>query len=126
VTHRRLIATLLVAALTPLPLLAAPPEPPHPPRLGGPLVDGSVIRTKGCGNRFFIAYRAEFVLAQWLGGEMVKDGDVLESSDDQSNFEHEGRMTFTNLATGRTVDVVIEKALLNRADYSRAAAQVCR
>jgi hypothetical protein len=126
VTRRLVIATLFAAVLTPPFLFAAPPEPPHPPRLGGPLVDGSVIRTRGCGSHFFVAYRAEFALAQWLGGEMVKDGDVLEGSDDQANFEREGRMTFTNLATGRTVDVVIEKALLNRADFTRTAAQVCR
>jgi hypothetical protein len=123
--RRLVIATLFAAALTP-PLLAAPPEAPHPPRLGGPLVDGSVIRTVGCGSHFFVAYRAEFALAEWLGGEMVKDGDVLEGTDDQASFEHEGRWTFTNLATSRTVDVVIEKALLNRADFLRTVAQVCR
>ena len=121
----RLLASLFAAVLT-TPLLAAPPETVSPPRLGGPLVDGSVVRAHGCGSRFFIAYRAEFALAQWLGGEMVKDGDVLQGVGDQVSFEREGRMIFTNLATGRTVDVVIEKALLNRSDYARTAARVCR
>lgn len=122
-----LVAALLVAAL-PIPAIlpVAFAQAPHPPRLGGPLVDGSVIRTQRCGGRFFIAYRDEYALAQWLAGEMVKDGDVLQSKDDKTSFEREGRMTLTNLATGREVDVVIEKALMNRADYSRTVRKVCR
>jgi hypothetical protein len=117
-------ALLCAAALIPA-AFAAPPEA-HPPALGGPLVDGSVVRAKGCGSRFFIAYQAEYALAQWLGGEMVKDGDVLAATDDSVSFEREGRMNFMNLATGRTVDVVIEKALLNLADFKLTVAQVCR
>jgi hypothetical protein len=97
-----------------------------PPRLGGPLVDGSVIRTRGCGSHFFIAYHDEYALAEWLGGEMVNDGDVLQATDDQMSFDREGRMLLLNLATGRTVDVVIEQALMNRSDYSRIAGKVCR
>jgi hypothetical protein len=100
-------------------------EVPHPLRLGGPLVDGSVVRTRGCGAHFFIAFRNEFALAEWLGGDIVKDGDVLQVNDDQLSFEREGRMTLTNLATGRAIDVVLEKVLMNHADYSRAAGQVC-
>jgi hypothetical protein len=106
--------------------LAAPCRAQHSPRLGGPLVDGSVIRTQGCGSHFFIAYREQFVLANWLGGEMAQDLDVLQTIDDQSSFEREGRITLTNLATGRTIDVFIEKALMNKADYSRTLRQVCR
>ena len=121
-----LIATIVAAVLTPPVALAAPTEAQHPPRLGGPLVDGSVVRARGCGSHFFIAYREEFALAEWLGGEMVNDGDVLQGSGDQVSFEREGPMTFTNLATGRTVDIVIEKALMNQADYSRTVGQVCR
>lgn len=113
-------AMLAPALLMPLILVAAPP------RLGGPLVDGSVIRTLGCGSRFFITYHDEYAQAQWLGGEMVKDGDVLQVTDDQMSFDREGRMLLLNLATGRTVDVVIEKALMNRSDYSRTASKVCR
>jgi hypothetical protein len=97
-----------------------------PPRLGGPLVDGSVTLAHGCGTRFFIAYRDVYALAQWLGGEMVQDGDVLQGVDDQASFEREGRMIFVNLATGNTVEVVIEKALMNHADYTKTVAMVCR
>jgi hypothetical protein len=124
----RMIAATLCAAASLLPLMPAvlAQTPTHPPRLGGPLVDGSVVRTRGCGSHFFIAYRDEFALASWLGGEPVREGDVLQGADDLTSFEREGRMTFTNLATGRTVDVVIEKALLNRTDYSRTIGQVCR
>ncbi len=57
---------------------------------------------------------------------MVQEGDVLQGVDDSTSFEREGRMTFTNLATGRTVDVVIDKALLTRADLGRTLAQYCR
>ena len=120
------MVTIVAAALTLAIMLPAPSEAQHPPRLGGPLVDGSVTRARGCGSHFFIAYREEYALAEWLGGEMVNDGDVLQGSDDQVSFEREGPMTFTNLATGRTVDVVIEKALMNQADYSRTVGQVCR
>jgi hypothetical protein len=107
-------------------VLATPSEAQHPQRLGGPLVDGSVIRARGCGSHFFISYHEQFALAEWMGGEMVKELDVLQGNDDQESFEREGRMTFTNLATGRTIDLVIEKALMNRADYSRTIQQVCR
>lgn len=124
---RRFIGLAILTAGVFLPsAFAAPAEPPSPPRLGGPLVDGSVVRTRGCGSRFFIVYRDEYVLAQWLGGEMVKEGDVLQGVDDQTSFEREGPMIFTNLATGRTIDVVVEKVLLNRADYARSTGQVCR
>jgi len=118
------VAALCAAAFIPA-VFAAPPEV-HPPALGGPLVDGSVVRAKGCGSRFFIAYGAEYALAQWLGGEMVRDGDVLAATDDTVSFEREGRMNFLNLATGRTVDLVIEKALMNLADFRRTVAHVCR
>jgi hypothetical protein len=120
------MAAIFAAVLRPPVALAAPSDAQHPPRLGGPLVDGSVVRTRGCGSHFFIAYREEYALAEWLGGEMVNDGDVLQGSDDQVSFEREGRMTLTNLATGRTVDVVIEQPLMNPADYSRTVGQVCR
>jgi hypothetical protein len=95
-------------------------------RLGGPLVDGSVARARGCGSHFFIAYHEGFALADWLGGEMVKENDVLQTTDDVSSFEREGRMTLTNLATNRTVDIVIDKALLNHAEYLRTVQRVCR
>jgi hypothetical protein len=120
------ICMATMAVLIPPVVLAAPSEVQHPPRLGGPLVDGSVVRARGCGSHFFIAYRNEYALAAWLGGEMVKENDVLQTTDDQANFEREGRMTLTNLATGRAVDIVIEKALMNRADYSTTSRQVCR
>jgi len=119
------MATMLSPLVLPV-ALAAPIEAQHPPRLGGPLVDGSVIHARGCGSHFFIAYHEEYALAEWLGGEMVNDGDVLQGSDDQVSFEREGRMSFTNLATGRAVDVVIEKALMNKTDYARTIGQVCR
>jgi hypothetical protein len=118
--HLNGMTALLVGLFLSHVLLAAPP------RLGGPLVDGSVVRTRGCGTHFFIAYRNEYALAEWLGGEMVKDGDVLKVNDDQMSFEREGRMTLTNLATGLTIEVVIEQALMNNADMSRAAGKVCR
>lgn len=97
-----------------------------PPRLGGPLVDGSVVRTHGCGNHFFIAYRNEYALAELLGGDMVKDGDVLQINDERDSFEREGRMTLTNLATGLSLDVVIEQALMNNSDFSRTARIKCQ
>jgi hypothetical protein len=107
-------------------LLAPPIALPAPPRLGGPLIDGSVLSRPGCGSHFFIVYKDEYALAEWLGGEMVKDGDVLQTTDDQTSFEREGRMTLLDLATGRTIDVVIEQALMNRAVYGKIASQVCR
>lgn len=113
-----------IATLMQFMLLITPATAQH--RLGGPLVDGTVTRARGCGSHFFIAYHDEFALAEWLGGEMVRENDVLQANDDQASFEREGRMTFTNLATSRTIDVVIEKALLNHADYSRTARQFCR
>jgi hypothetical protein len=118
--------TLVAAALTLSIVLGAAAEAQHPARLGGPLVDGSVTRARGCGSHFFIGYRDEFALAEWLGGEMVRENDVLEANDNQMSFEREGRMTLTNRATGRTVDLVIVHALMNHADYSRAVRQVCR
>jgi len=114
------LAALAAAIFTP-PALAQ-----HPARLGGTLIDGSVVRAHGCGSHFFIAYHEEFALAEWLGGEMVKELDVLQINGDQVSFEREGRMSFTNLATGRIVDVVIEKALMNQADFSRTVGQMCR
>jgi hypothetical protein len=114
------------AAFLQLVVLATAAEAQNPPKLGGPLVDGSVVRARGCGSHFFIAYHEEFALAEWLGGEMVREGDVLQATDDQGSFEREGRMSFTNLATGRTVDVVVEKALMNRADYLKTFGLVCR
>jgi hypothetical protein len=118
-------AALVAAALATLAIHAAAIESQNPPRLGGPLIDGSVIRTRGCGTRFFIAYRDVFVLAEWLGGEMIKENDVLQGTDGQASFEREGRMTFTNLASGRAVDIVIEKTLMNHSDYARTLKQVC-
>jgi hypothetical protein len=96
------------------------------PRLGGPLIDGSVARARGCGNHFFIAYREKFALVEWLGGQMVNENEVLQSDDDQITFEREGRATLTNLATGGTIEVVIEQALLNRLEFSKVARRVCR
>jgi hypothetical protein len=118
------IVTLVAAVLAQFAVLVAPAEAQQ--RLGGPLVDGSVVRARGCGTHFFIAYRDEFALAEWVGGDMVRENEVLQAIDDKGSFEREGRMTFTDLATGRTIDLVIEKALLNRADYSRTVARVCR
>jgi hypothetical protein len=117
-------ATMIAAGLTQFVVLVVPTEAQH--RLGGPVVDGSVIRTRGCGSHFFIAYRDEFVLAEWLGGEMVRENDVLKANGDQESFEREGRITLTNLVTGRTIDIVIEKALMNHADYSKTVGKVCR
>jgi hypothetical protein len=117
-----LVAALLLSHEAP----AAPPGAAAPPRLGGPLVDGSVTLSHGCGSHFFIAFRDVYALAEWIGGEMVKEGDVLQGIDDQTGFEREGRMTYTNLATGNTIEVVIEKALMNHADYTKTVAKVCR
>jgi hypothetical protein len=50
----------------------------------------------------------------------------LQTTDDQSSFEREGRMTLLDLATGTTIDVVIEQALINRAAYNRTVSQVCK
>lgn len=95
------------------------------PRLGGQLVDGSVVRTKGCGIYFFIAYGNTFALAEWLSGDPVRDTEILQTTDGTSSFDHEGRMTVTNLATGRTLDLFIDKALMNNAEFSRSAAKYC-
>jgi hypothetical protein len=119
-------AAVLCGALLPAPALLWAQAPPQPPRLGGPLIDGSVVRTHGCGAYFFIADRDVFALAQWLSGEPVREGDVLQTSQSQSGFQREGRMTVTNLATGRMLDLVIEKALMNRADFTRTAGQFCK
>lgn len=104
--------------------LVASAEAQH--RLGGPLVDGTVVRTRGCGSHFFIAYHNEFVLAEWLGGDMVRENEVLQSSDDTASLEREGRMTFVDLATGRPIDFQVEKALMNLADYAKTVGEVCR
>jgi hypothetical protein len=117
---RWLLVVAMTIALTSVSALSAPP------RLGGPLVDGSVVRVRGCGVHFFISYHDQYQLAEWLGGEYVKEGDVLVAADDTASFEREGRATFTDLATDRTVDIFIEKALMNRQDFSRKARQVCR
>jgi hypothetical protein len=95
-------------------------------RLGGPLVDGSVIRFNGCGNYFFVAYRNEYALAEWIGGDMVRESEVLQATDDTSSFEREGRMSFTNTASGKLVDVIIERALLNQTDLSQLIHRYCR
>jgi hypothetical protein len=114
------VAAVLLALTVAGPALAQ-----NPPRLGGPLVDGSVTRSRGCGSHFLIAYRDEYALLEWLGGEMPRDGDVLQGVDDQTSFEREGRATLINLATGATLEVMIAKALLNRADYTKTVAQFC-
>jgi len=121
---RSILAGLLAGILAGF--VMSPAALAAPPRLGGPLVDGSVIRTHGCGSHFFIAFRDEYALVTWLAGEMVKDGDVLQLTDDQLSFEREGRLTLLNLATGRMIDVVIEKALMNHADLSKTIGKVCR
>jgi hypothetical protein len=95
-------------------------------RLGGVLVDGSVVRVHGCGSHFFIAYRNEYDLAEWLGGEMVRENDVLQLADDQGGFEREGRVTLTNIVTGRQIDIMIEKALMNTNDYAATVGQLCQ
>lgn len=124
---RLLSNSALMVAVWILPiLLPTAAEAQTLPRLGGVLIDGSVTRTRGCGSHFFIAYHDEYALAEWLGGEMVNEGDVLQAIDGQTSFEREGRMTFTNLTTGNTIDVMIEKALLNHANYSKTLARVCR
>jgi hypothetical protein len=110
---------MIVLLATPISAIAAPP------RLGGPLVDGSVIRTQGCGAHFFIAFGNTFALAEWIGGDPVRDTEVLQTTDSVSSFEREGRMTVTNLATGRTVDLFIDKALMNNAEFTRLVAQTC-
>jgi hypothetical protein len=101
-------------------------ENPRTPRLGGPLIDGSVTRAHGCGSHFFVIYRDEYALAEWLGGQPPIEGDVLEGIDDQQSLERVGRMTFVDLATRNTMEFVIEKTFLNRADYSKTVRQVCR
>jgi hypothetical protein len=95
-------------------------------RLGGTSIDGSVVRIHGCGNHFFIVYGTEYALVEWLGGDMVMENDRLEVTDDQGSFEREGRLNLKNTATGRPVDVVIEKTLMNASDYSKTVASVCR
>jgi hypothetical protein len=124
--HRQLRATLAAISLLTASLLAPRPGHTAPPRLGGPLVDGSVLVRNGCGPRFFIVYQDSYALAEWLGGDMVKDGDVLQTTDADSSFLREGRMTLLDLATGRTIDIVIEQALMNRTDFARVASRVCR
>jgi hypothetical protein len=95
-------------------------------RLGGPAIDGTVVRVRGCGNHFFVQYHNSVALAEWLGGEMVRENEVIQSTDDNASLEKEGRMTFTDLATGRPVDFVVEKALMNPADYAKTQGEVCR
>jgi hypothetical protein len=94
-------------------------------RLGGPLVDGTVVRVRGCGSHFFIAYHNNYVLAEWLGGDMVRENEILQSSNENASLEREGRMTFTDATTGRPIDLVIEKALMSPAEFARTEAQVC-
>lgn len=95
-------------------------------RLGGPLVDGTVVRARGCGSHFFIAYHNTYALGEWLGGDMVRENEILVSSNDNDSLEREGRMTFTDVATGRPIDFVIEKALMSPADFARTEAEMCR
>jgi hypothetical protein len=119
--------TILASAAPATAQQPAAPAPEHPgPRLGGPTVDGSVVRTAGCGAYFIVTYHSEYALAQWVGGQMVRDNDVLEGHGDLTSFEREGPMTFTNLSTGQTIDVVIEKTLMNQAELSQAEARYCR
>jgi hypothetical protein len=94
-------------------------------RLGGPAIDGSVTRATGCGNYFFIVYANQFAMAEWLGGDPVRETEVLQTVDDQGSFEREGRETVLDLATGRTVDIMIDQALMNQTDYQKAASKVC-
>jgi hypothetical protein len=95
-------------------------------RLGGPLVDGTVVRARGCGSHFFVIYHQEYALAEWLGGDMVRENEVLQSTDPGASLEREGRVTFVDLATGHPIDFVIEKALMSPAEYAQAQGQVCR
>jgi hypothetical protein len=94
-------------------------------RLGGPLIDGSITRARGCGPYFFIVFANQFAMAEWLGGDPVRENEVLQTMDDQGSFEREGRETVLDLATGRTVDIMIDQALMNQADYQSAANKVC-
>jgi hypothetical protein len=95
-------------------------------RLGGPLIDGTVVRVRGCGSHFFIAYHNAYALAEWLGGDMVRENEVVRSLNENDSLEREGRMTFTDVATGRPIDLVIEKALMSAPEFARTQAQVCR
>jgi hypothetical protein len=114
-------AILIGAALT---LAAAGPTwAQH--RLGGPTIDGSITKATGCGNYFFIVYANQFAMAEWLGGDPVRETEVLQTVDDQGSFQREGRETVLDLATGRTVDIMIDQALMNQTDYQRAASKVC-
>ncbi len=106
-------------------LIACPSFAASAPRLGGPVVDGSVVRVRGCGVYLFISYHNEYALAQWLGGYAVRETEVLQTMDDQASFEREGRLTVTDLASGRAVDLFIEKAMLNNSDYAKATARYC-
>jgi hypothetical protein len=119
--ERIAILAIVAAASAPGPSALA-----QQPKLGGVLVDGSVIRVRGCGSHFFIVYHEEFALAQQLGGDMVREAELLQLESDQTSFEREGRMTATNLTTGREVDFVIERALMNFSEYNSVAGQVCR
>lgn len=61
-----------------------------------------------------------------MGGEMVQDLDVLQVTDDVSTFEREGRMTVTNLVTGRPLEIVIEQALMNQSQFAQKVIETCR
>jgi hypothetical protein len=122
--RRGLSYTILVSAAALLPLLS-PVAAFGQPRLGGPLIDGSVTRARGCGNYFFIVYGNQFALAEWLGGDPVRDNEVLQTLDDQGSFEREGRETVLDLASGRTVDIMIDQALMNQTDYQRTVKKIC-
>ena len=117
-------ASRFAGAMALLALVSLPAAAQH--RLGGPTVDGTVIRVRGCGSHFFVQYHDAFALAEWLGGDMVREDEVIQSTDDTASLEREGRMTFTDLATGHPVDFVVEKALMSRADFTRTVAQYCR
>jgi hypothetical protein len=95
-------------------------------RLGGPLIDGSVVRAAGCGSHFFVAYRDDYALADWLGGTMVRENEVLQStSPNGGNFEREGIATMNNLTTGKPITFVIVKALIQRTEFEALINKFC-
>ena len=114
---------LLVLALT----LGAGAEAQTPRKLGGPVIDGSVVIVDGCGEKFFIAYQGTYALAQRLNGEMVKREDVLQGvATQQGSFDREGRMEVTDLTTGKTLQINIENAMLSQSAVHNLAGEVCR
>jgi hypothetical protein len=121
---RRWFRDAILIGAASLPLLGTlPAQAQH--RLGGPLIDGSVTRASGCGIYFFIVYANQFAMAEWLGGEPVRDNEVLQTVDDQGSFQREGRETVLDLATGGTVDIMIDQALMNQSDYQKTQNKVC-